>query len=124
MSNLSRTIIISFAIILLYTGISRDYYNGLLNSNCKNADTEHALLYASENINSLYYLHRPGENLVNFANNLLFSNLKNFSNVADGNSYTFELRIINSIHRYYTYSKIIHLSLPIQLIIFPFHFFG
>jgi len=124
MSNFSRYIIIFFAIILLYTGISKDYYAELLNSTNKNTDTEHAFLYSAENANSLFYLNRHGENLVNFANNLLFPNLKNFSNLNAGNSFAFELKIFNSIHQYYTFSKIIHQSLPIQLIIFPFHFFG
>ena len=123
MSNLSKYIIIFFAIVLFYTGISRDYYNELLNSNNKNADTEHTFLFSLENINNLYYIHRQGENFVNFANNLSFPNFKNIFNIYAGNSFAFELRILNDFHQYYAFSKIIHQSLPIQLIIFPFHFF-
>jgi len=124
MSNLSRYFIISFAIVLLYTGISKDYCNRLLTSTNKNADTEYSFIYSSENGNNLFCLHRQGENLVNFANNFLFPNLKKISNLSDGNSFAIELSIFNNIHQYFAYSKIIQISLPIQLIIFPFHFYG
>jgi len=124
MSKLSRFYIIFFAIVLLYSGISKDYYNGLLNLNNKNADTEHSFLYSLENTNCLYYTHRQGENLINFTNHLLFPNFKIILTIYAENSFALELKLLNSIHQYFAFSKIISQSLPIQLIIFPFHFFG
>ncbi len=124
MSNLSKNIIIFIAAVLLFTGISKDYNSGLLTTTNNNSNAEHSFIYSLENVNSLYFLQREGDNFINFANNLPFPNLKLFSNLSASNSFAFELGMVNRIHQYCAFSKIIHQSLPIQLIIFPFHLFG
>ena len=70
MRNLSKYILISAAILLSFIGISRNYNSAFFITPINNADTELSILNSSENVNSIYFLHSPNENLVNFENNL------------------------------------------------------
>lgn len=124
MSNLSKDFTIFLAIISTVVGISKDYNKGLLNLTHKTESCEHAVLFSSENANSIFYLHRQNENVINFENNSLFPSLRNISTDYFANSYFFELRLNNINNQYYSFSKIINKSLSIQVIIFPFHSFG
>ena len=124
MRNLSKYIIIFLAIILSNISLRGNYGVAFLNTTHKNIDTEHSFLCSSENVNSIYFLHSQNENLVNFENNLPLLHFKNFSKEFGNQSFAFELSILNKINRYFSFSKFIHPSLSVHVIIFPSHFFG
>jgi hypothetical protein len=123
MHNSSKYISILFAILITLNGISRSYYYEFVNQTNNVDNSEHRFFFSQENINSSYFLHRLNEKTNILSNNLPSCNARIFSSY---NEYitSLELCFSNALNQYFSNSEIIDKSLPIQVIIFPFHTFG
>jgi hypothetical protein len=118
MSNFSRVVIILFAVILSYSGVSNSSYQSLQPIE----DAGSSSSFAIKKIN-LFYLHRQGENIINPVNYFPTPNLNNPPNDVLGHALSNEAKIRNVISRYFACLLTITRSLSTGDIIFPFHYF-
>jgi hypothetical protein len=123
MSNFSRAVIILFAVILSYSGVSNSSYQSLLFTSLQPIeDAGSSSSFAIKKIN-LFHLHRQGENIINPVNYLPTSDLNNPPNDVSGHALSNEAKIRNVISRYFACLLTITRSLSTGDIIFPFHYF-
>lgn len=123
MGNFLKTVIILFAVMLSYFGISNYSFPSLLTTSLQQSENAASSSSFSAKKINLFYQHRQTENVVNPLNYFPTPDLKNSPKDVSGNTLSIEAKVENIISCYFAYSLIISRSLSTGDIIFPFHYF-